>query len=70
MSERMGWAEKFDDQIPLPNGKAIKRLDEARAHILTLPRAEQNSPPWQEATHYMLRAAEARAWMWFARRCT
>src|SRR4051812_11612325 len=68
MIERMGWSERFDDPVPVPNGKTIQRLDEARAYILTLPRAEQNSPLWQDATRYMLKAAEARAWMWFARR--
>jgi hypothetical protein len=53
-----GWERNFDDPIPLPKGRALKTLADARAYILRLKKADQDSEPWQTAAEALLMAAE------------
>jgi hypothetical protein len=48
-----GWDIKFYEPI----GK-LRTLADARAYILGLPKAEQDSKPWQTAIQCLLMAAE------------
>jgi hypothetical protein len=42
-----GWERNFDDPIPLPKGRALETLADARAYILRLKKGDQCSEPWQ-----------------------
>lgn len=42
----MPWSRAFEDPIALPKGRQLLTLDEAAAHIMKLPKAEQNLPEW------------------------
>jgi len=63
----MSWKTRFDDPIPLPDGGAIKTLSEARAYMLALSKREQIEQRWQNAARDLLKAAEERSWIFFAR---
>lgn len=53
MPKNLGW----DTAFYKPLGK-IRTLSDARAHIIGLPNAEQDSQPWQTAIQCLLMAAE------------
>jgi len=38
-----GWSRRFDEPIPLPNGKSLMTLSDARAFILKLKKADRNT---------------------------
>jgi len=63
----MSWKTRFDDPIPLPDGGAIKTLSEGRAYMLALSEREQIERRWQNAARDLLKAAEERSWIFFAR---
>jgi hypothetical protein len=63
----MTWQREFDEPIPLPNGRALETLSDARAYILRLKKADQCSEPWQTAVEALLMAAEGRGPMMPAR---
>jgi hypothetical protein len=65
--QKAAWLAKFDDPIPLPGGRSIKTLSDARAYMLTLSEREQLEQRWQSAAKYALRAVEERPWIFFAR---
>jgi hypothetical protein len=62
-----GWEREFDDPIPLPKGRALETLDDARAYILRLKKADQDSQPWQTAAEALLMASEGRGPIMHAR---
>jgi hypothetical protein len=37
-----GWAGEFDDPIPLPLGRELVTLTDARAHVFKLRKADQD----------------------------
>jgi hypothetical protein len=63
----MPWSARFDDPIPLPNGRAMETLADARAYVLKLKKADQDSAPWQTAIVALLMAAEGRGPVMHAR---
>jgi hypothetical protein len=42
----------------LPDGKALRTLEDARRHILALPKSEHETTAWQVAIEALLIAAE------------
>ena len=54
-----GWSREFDEPIPRPNGKSLVTLSDARAYILKLKKADQESEPWQTAVRALLLVAES-----------
>jgi hypothetical protein len=54
----MSWSLKFDDPIPLANGKALRTLRDAGNYVTTLPKKEAVSPHWQVAASCLLAAVE------------
>jgi hypothetical protein len=43
------WSRRFDDPIPLPNGRELVTLKDAGDYITKLPQAEPAAPEWQTA---------------------
>jgi hypothetical protein len=62
-----GWKTPFEDPVDLADGRALKTLADARAHILKLKKADQDSPEWQAAIEALIFAAEARGPLMHAR---
>lgn len=54
----MSWSRKFDDPIPLPDGRTIRTLREAALYIKTLPPKESRKPHWQTAVRELLISAD------------
>ena len=44
-----GWQRKFDDPIPLPDGRELVTLRGAADYITSLPEKETDLPDWQVA---------------------
>jgi hypothetical protein len=44
-----GWQRRFDDPIPLPDGRPLVTLRDAGNYITKLPKAEHEAPEWQAA---------------------
>ena len=63
----MGWATKFFEPIPLPNGKPLVTLRDAALYITKLPKAEHDTPEWQAAMEALLLVAEYNGPTMFAR---
>jgi hypothetical protein len=55
----VSWDQRFDWPVVLPDGKTLRTLDDARRHILTLPKSEHETTAWQVAIEALLLAAEA-----------
>jgi hypothetical protein len=54
----MSWDRRFNEPIVLLDGSTLTTLGEAGVHILKLPKSEQKTKEWQEATHFLIEAAE------------
>jgi hypothetical protein len=54
----MPWSARFDDPIPLPNGRQLVTLKDAGDYITKLPKAEHNAPEWQTAMKVLILVAE------------
>ncbi|UPJ65246.1 hypothetical protein [Bradyrhizobium sp. 191] len=54
----MGWSARFDDPIPLPDGRELTTLLDAGNYITALPAKIQKRPEWQAATEVLLLVAE------------
>lgn len=52
------WSRRFDDPIPLPDGRELVTLRDAGEYIAGLPIAEQHRQHWRTATETLLMAAE------------
>jgi hypothetical protein len=44
-----GWQRKFEDPIPLPDGRKLVTLRDAANYITNLPKKESDLPEWQTA---------------------
>jgi hypothetical protein len=44
-----GWQRKFEDPIPLPNGRQLVTLKDAADYMTSLPKKESDLPDWQTA---------------------
>jgi hypothetical protein len=56
----MSWDKRLDRSVVLPNGKTLRTLEDARQHILTLPKSEHETTAWEVAIEALLIAAEKR----------
>jgi hypothetical protein len=58
MAAERGWQRKFDDPIPLPDGRELVTLRDAATHITALPKAEAALPEWQAAIEALMLVVE------------
>jgi hypothetical protein len=49
-----GWQRKFEDPIPLPNGRQLVTLKDAADYIMKLPKTESDLPDWQVAIEALM----------------
>jgi hypothetical protein len=61
------WQRRFDDPIPLGDGRELATLREAADHIMRLPKSARDSEPWQLAGRILIAAAEGRDFPMHAR---
>jgi hypothetical protein len=54
-----GWSRKFDEPIPLPNGRKLVTLKDAGEYITRLPKAEHSATEWQTAMQALMFVATA-----------
>jgi len=54
----ISWSREFDDPIPLPRGRQLVTLADARAYIFKLKKADQDSAEWQAAIGALLLVAD------------
>lgn len=50
----MSWSQRFDDPVPLPNGRSAATLRQAGNYVTSLPGKEQHLPHWQTAVELLL----------------
>jgi hypothetical protein len=60
-------SRRFEDPIPLPDGRKMLTLKEAADYIKKLPKGEQHLEEWQAATEALIMAAEDRGPLMHAR---
>jgi hypothetical protein len=53
----VSWDQRFNRPVVLPDGKTLRTLDDARLHILSLPKSEHDTTAWQVAIEALLVAA-------------
>jgi len=53
-----GWSRKFDEPIPLPDGRKLVTLKDAGEYITKLPKAEHSAPEWQAAMQALMLVAK------------
>ncbi len=63
----MPWSSRFDDPIPLPDGRQLVTLMDAGNYITKLPRAEHDAPEWQAAMEALMLVVELGGPTMFAR---
>ena len=56
--KKNGWSRRFDEPIPLADGRILKALRDASSYIAKLPKREQNTEAWQTATEALLLVVE------------
>lgn len=54
----MSWSRRFDDPIPLPDGRDLVSLRDAGDYIAALPAGMQQRAEWQAAVEALLLVAE------------
>jgi hypothetical protein len=64
-TNRRGWAREFDEQ--LPRSRQLVTLADARAYILKLKKANQDSAAWQAAMEALILVADLGGPTLFAR---
>ena len=47
MAEERGWQRKFDDPIPLPDGRTLVTLRDAGDYIASLPKKKSALAEWR-----------------------
>jgi hypothetical protein len=62
-----GWSRKFEEPIPLPNGKPLVTLRDAANYITQLSKAEHQAEEWQAAMQALLLVVEQNGPPMFAR---
>jgi hypothetical protein len=60
------WRRKFDEPIPLPDGRKLVTLLDAGRYIEAMPKKIHDRPEWQTATALLLSAAEEGGPLMFA----
>jgi hypothetical protein len=49
-----GWQRKFEDPIPLPDGRTLVTLRDAATYVTALPKKEAALPEWQAAIEALM----------------
>ena len=49
-----GWLRKFEDPIPLPDGRKLATFRDAANYITSLPKKESDLPEWQTAIEVLM----------------
>jgi hypothetical protein len=62
-----GWQRKFEDSIPLPDGRTLVTLRDAATFITALPKKESALPEWQAAVQALMLVVEQNGPTMFAR---
>ena len=57
MTSKAGWQSKFEDPIPLPDGRNLVTLRDAADYITGLPKKESDLPEWQAAIEVLMLVA-------------
>jgi hypothetical protein len=63
----MPWSRRFEDPIPLPDGRTLRTLRDAASYLMALPGKTRQSDEWQAAIEALLMAAENRGPLMHAR---
>jgi hypothetical protein len=63
----VSWSVRFPDPIILPAGGKLATLQDAGEYITRLPKQTYDTPPWQNAMHVLIQAAEYGGPIEFAR---
>lgn len=63
----MSWSRRFEDPIPLPDGRELVTLRDAAHYIERLPKKAQDLPHWQTAVRELLLCADRGGIMFMAR---
>ena len=58
MTTKRGWRRKFEDPIPLPDGRTLVSLHDAATYITGLPKKEAALPEWQAAIEALMLVAD------------
>jgi hypothetical protein len=56
-----GWQCKFEDPIPLPDGRKLVTLKDAADYITALPKKESDLPEWQAAIEALMLVSRGRS---------
>jgi hypothetical protein len=62
-----GWKRKFEEPIPLPDGRTLATLHDAATFITGLPKKEAALPEWQAAIEALMLVVEQNGPPMFAR---
>jgi len=54
----VSWDKRFDRPVILPDGKTLLTLEDARRHILALPKSDHETAAWQIAIEALVLAAD------------
>ena len=49
-----GWQRKFEDPIPLPDGRKLVAFRDAADYVMKLPKEESELPEWQTAIEVLM----------------
>jgi hypothetical protein len=63
----VSWSTRFPNPIVLPAGGKLATLQDAGEYITRLPKQTHDTPPWQNAMHVLIQAAEYGGPIEFAR---
>ena len=63
----MPWSTRFDEPIPLPNGRTLVTLKDPGNYITKLPQSEHTAPEWQAAMEALILVATLGGPTMFAR---
>src|SRR5712691_9156563 len=63
----MPWSRRFENPIPLPDGRTLRTLRDAASYLMALPGKTRQSDEWQAAIEALLMAAENRGPLMHAR---
>jgi hypothetical protein len=53
-----GWKRRFEDPIPLPDGRVLVMLRDAATYVTGLPKKEAALPEWQAAIEALMLVVE------------
>ena len=67
MTTKRGWQRKFEDPIPLSDGRSLVTLRYAATYITALPKTESALAEWQAAIEALILVADLGGPAMFAR---